>query len=71
MNICYEAINISNLFLVSKYFKHYHLGQMLISTFQSNLRTKIMNKDSKFKNKMIIPIINQEQNIINKYHLNT
>jgi len=30
-----------------------------------------MNKDSNFKNKMIIPIINQEQKIINKYHLNT
>ena len=30
---------------------------------------KLMNKDSNFKNKMIIPIINQE-NIINEYYLN-
>jgi len=66
-NKCYKAIKISNLFLAFKYVKHYHLGQMLRSTFQSNLRIKIMNKDSKFKNKMIIPIINQEQDIINKY----
>ena len=30
-----------------------------------------MNKDLNFKNKIIIPLINQEENIINKYHLNT
>jgi len=71
MNKCYKAINISNLFLTFKYIKHYHLGQMLRSTFQSNLWIKIMNKDSNFNNKMTTPIINQEQNIINKYHLNT
>jgi len=71
MNKCYKAINISNLFLAFKYVKHYHLGQMLKSIFQSNLRLKIMNKDSNFNNKMTIPIINQEKNIINKYHLNT
>jgi len=55
-NKCYNAINISNIFLAFKYVKHYHLGQMLKSTFQSNLRIKIMNKDSNFKNKMIISI---------------
>jgi len=30
-----------------------------------------MNKVSSYENKMIIPIINQEHNIINKYYLNT
>jgi len=70
MNRCYKAINILNLFLAFKYLKHYHLGQMLKSTFQSNLRIKIRNNSS-FKNKMIIPIINQELNIIDKYHFNT
>jgi len=30
-----------------------------------------MNKDSKFNNKITISIIDKEQNIINKYHLNT
>jgi len=30
-----------------------------------------MNQDSNFNNKIRIPIINQEHNIINKYHLNT
>ena len=54
-----------------KYVKHYYLGQMLRSTFQSNLRIKIMNQHSYFNNKMKILIINQEQDIINKYHLNT
>ena len=43
MNRCYKTINISNLFLTFKYVKHYHLGQILRSTFQSNLRIKIMN----------------------------
>jgi len=71
MNRCYKAINISNLFITFKYVKYYHLGRMLTSTSQTNLRIKIMNKDSNFKNKMIILIINQEQDIINKYHLNT
>jgi len=60
MNKCYKAIDISNLFVTFKYVKHYHLGKMLRSTFQSNLRNKIIDKDSNFKNKMIIPIINQE-----------
>jgi len=59
MNKCYKAINISNVFLAFKYVKHYHLAQILKSTFQSNLRIKIMN-NSNFENKMIIPIINQE-----------
>ena len=56
-NKCYKEINISNLFIAFKYVKHYHLSQMLRSTFQSNLRIKIVNKDSNFKNKMIIPVI--------------
>ena len=59
MNRCYKTINISNLFLAFKYVKHYHVGQILISAFQSNLRIKVMN-NSDFENKMIIPIINQE-----------
>ena len=54
MNIFCEAVNISNLFLAFEYVKHYHLGQMLRSTFQSKLRIKIMNNSS-FENKMIIP----------------
>ena len=58
MNRCYKEINISNLFIAFKYVKHYHLGQMLRSTFQTNLRIKIMNNSS-FENKVIIPIINQ------------
>ena len=71
MNKCYKTINISNLCLTFKYVKYYHLSQILRSTFQSNLRIKIMNKDSNFNNKMTIPIINQEHNTINKYHFNT
>ena len=59
MNKCYKEISISNQFLTFKYIKHYHLGQMLRSVFQSNLRIKIMNKDSNFNNKMTISIINQ------------
>jgi len=58
MNRCYKEINISNLFLAFKYVKNYHLGHMLRSTFQSNLRIKIMNQDSNFNSKMTIPIIN-------------
>jgi len=64
------TINIWNLFLAFKYVKYYHLGQMLRSTFQSNLRIKIMIKQV-LKNKMTILIINQEHNIMFKYHLNT
>jgi len=56
MNKCYKAVNILNLFIAFKYVKHYHLGQMLKSIFQSNIRIKIMNNDSNFKNKMILPI---------------
>jgi len=70
MNRCYKTINISNIFLSFKYVKHNHLGHMLRSTFQSNLNIKIMNKDSNNNNIMTIQIINQEKNIINKYHLN-
>jgi len=36
------TINISNLFIALKYVKHYHLGQKLRSTFQSNLNFEIM-----------------------------
>jgi len=49
-------INISNIFLAFKYVKHYHLGQMLRSTFQSNLSHDKTN----VKNKMTIPIINHK-----------
>jgi len=64
------AINLLNLFISFKYIKHYHLGQMFKNIFQSNLRIKIMNNSS-FENKITIPIINQEHNIMNKYHLTT
>jgi len=40
------TINISNLFLAFKYVKHYHLGQMVRSIFQLNIRIKIMIKQA-------------------------
>ena len=40
------AVNISNLFLAFKYVKHYHLGHKLRSTFHSNLRIKMMVKQT-------------------------
>jgi len=58
-NKCYKTINISNIFPTFKYVKHYYLGQMLRSTFLTNLRIKIMNKCSNFNNKITISIINQ------------
>jgi len=66
-NKCYKTIKISNLFLVFKYVKHDRLCQMLRNIFQSNLRIKIMNKDSNFKNKMIVPI--SIKNIIFKINI--
>jgi len=59
MKKCYKAINISNIFLAFKYVKHYHLGQILRNTFQSDLSIKIKNNSS-FENKLTIPIVNQE-----------
>jgi len=64
------AIDISNIFLAFKYVKHYDIGQMLRSTFP--VKFKDQNHDnSSVKNKMTIPIINKEENIMFKYHLNT
>jgi len=64
------TINIWNLFLTFNYVKHYRLCENLRSTFL--VKSKILDHGKpSITNKTIIPIINQEQNFVFRYHLNT